>query len=125
MTLDYILNTYGYFALMIGTFLEGETMLVAAGFLAHRGYLELLWVIFFAFLGTLAGDQFYFFMGRAKGVDFIESKPGWKAKSTRVFEILKKHNLLYVSNNKSNSDNKLIMKTEIQKSLKQGQNPVP
>jgi len=38
MVLESILNTYGYFALVIGTFLEGETFLIAAGFLAHRGY---------------------------------------------------------------------------------------
>jgi membrane protein DedA with SNARE-associated domain len=49
MTLESVLTTYGYFALMIGTFLEGETILIAAGFLAHRGYLELPWVIFLHF----------------------------------------------------------------------------
>ena len=96
MTLEYILNTYGYFALMIGTFLEGETILVAAGFLAHRGYLELPWVIFFAFIGTLAGDQLYFFLGRVKGMDFIESRPGWQAKSTRVFSLLQKHQIVVI-----------------------------
>ena len=35
MTFEYLLNTYGYLALMLGTFLEGETILVASGFLAH------------------------------------------------------------------------------------------
>ena len=91
MTLEYLLNTYGYLALMLGTFLEGETILVASGFLAHQGYLELPWVIVFAFVGTYAGDQLYFFLGRFKGMDFIESKPGWKAKSVRVFTLLQKH----------------------------------
>lgn len=96
MTLEYMLSTYGYPALMIGTFLEGETILVASGFLAHQGYLKLPWVIAFAFAGTYAGDQLYFFMGRLKGMDFIETKPGWKAKSARVFELLKTHQVAVI-----------------------------
>ena len=96
MTIAYILSTYGYLALMIGTFLEGETILVAAGFLAHQGYLKLPWVIAFAFFGTYAGDQLYFFLGRLKGMGFIESKPGWKAKSERVFDLLKKHQIAVI-----------------------------
>lgn len=93
MSLEYILSTYGYIALLIGTFFEGETILVAAGFLAHRGYLELPWVIFFAFMGTLAGNQLYFFLGRAKGMDFMESRPRWQAKSAQVFALLQKHQI--------------------------------
>ena len=96
MTAQYLLSTYGYIALMIGTFLEGETILVAAGFLAHRGYLELPWVILFAFIGTFGGDQFYFFLGRVKGMDFIKSRPLWQAKSARVFALLKKHQLAVI-----------------------------
>jgi membrane protein DedA with SNARE-associated domain len=93
MTLESMLNTYGYLALMVGTFLEGETILVASGFLAHQGYLKLLWVIVFAFIGTYAGDQLYFFLGRLKGMDFLESRPGWKAKSMRVFTLLQNHQI--------------------------------
>ena len=93
MSFEYILSTYGYIALLIGTFLEGETILVAAGFLAHRGYLELPWVIFFAFMGSVVGDQLYFFLGRAKGMDFIESRPRWQTKSAQVFALLQKHQI--------------------------------
>lgn len=96
MTLEYMLSTYGYPALMVGTFLEGETILVISGFLAHQGYLKLPWVIVFAFIGTYAGDQLYFFLGRSKGMDFIESRPGWKAKSTRVFTLLQKHQIAVI-----------------------------
>lgn len=91
-----ILSTFGYFALMIGTFLEGETILVTAGYLAHQDYLRLPWVILFAFIGTCAGDQIYFFLGRVKGLDFIESRPGWKSKSERVFALLQKHQIAVI-----------------------------
>ncbi len=67
MELDQIIQTYGYLAVLIGTFLEGETILVLAGFVAYNGDLELFTVILAAFLGSTAGDQFYFYLGRWKG----------------------------------------------------------
>ena len=36
--LQAFLQDYGYLALFIGTFFEGETILVLAGFLASRGF---------------------------------------------------------------------------------------
>lgn len=88
MSLQFLIETYGYWALFAGTFLEGETVLVMAGFAAHRGYLELPWVIVVAFLGSFAGDQFYFFLGRYKGQAMLARRPRWKAKVDRVYELL-------------------------------------
>jgi membrane protein DedA with SNARE-associated domain len=45
------ISAYGYYAVEAGTFFEGETVLVLAGFAAHRGYLELPLVIACAFAG--------------------------------------------------------------------------
>lgn len=45
MNLEEVVTHYGYIGILIGTFLEGETILIIAGFLAHRGYLELPFVI--------------------------------------------------------------------------------
>lgn len=86
-----LLQRYGYLVLFVGTFLEGETVLVMAGFLAHRGYLELNWVIAAAFLGTYAGDQLFFYLGRFKGRQILERRPGWQAKSGRVLRLLEHH----------------------------------
>ena len=61
MDLQSIIENYGYAAIFIGTFLEGETVLVLAGMAAHRGYLVLTWVITAAFLGRLCGDQLFLF----------------------------------------------------------------
>ena len=55
-----IIEHYGYAAIVIGTFLEGETILVLAGLVAHQGYLKLTGVITAAFLGSLCGDQLFF-----------------------------------------------------------------
>lgn len=45
MMLQQFLQDFGYFALFLGTFFEGETILVLAGFLAFRGYMQLDTVI--------------------------------------------------------------------------------
>lgn len=91
MSLEELISTYGYAAVGIGTFLEGETILILGGFAAHRGYLELPWVIVCAFLGTFFGDQLYFYIGRTKGKIALQKRPHWKAKSEKVFKLLDKH----------------------------------
>jgi membrane protein DedA with SNARE-associated domain len=60
MNFETIIAQYGYFAIIIGTFLEGETILVIGGFLAHIGLLSLPLVILSAFIGSFSGDQLYF-----------------------------------------------------------------
>ena len=87
---------YGYLALFIGTFLEGETILVIAGFLASSDLLELPWVIITAFLGTFAGDQTFFYLGRYKGIAFLEKRPTWHKKTDKVFEMLHRHQIKVV-----------------------------
>ena len=64
MSLSGLIAEYGYVALFLGTLLEGETVLILAGFAAHQGYLQLHWVIAIAMLGGFLGDQFYFWLGR-------------------------------------------------------------
>lgn len=91
MSLEELISTYGYTAIGIGTFLEGETILVLGGFAAHRGYLELPWVIVCAFFGTLFGDQLYFYIGRTRGKGVLEKRPYWKSKSEKVFLLLDSH----------------------------------
>ena len=91
--LQELIVQYGYWALFIGTFLEGETILIIAGFLAYRGYLDLHWVILSAFLGTFGGDQTFFFLGRHKGIQFLEKRPNLRRKAARAFDLLHRHQL--------------------------------
>lgn len=93
MPIEHLISAHGYVVILIGTFLEGETVLVVGGFLAHRGYLELPWVIAAAFTGTLAWDQLFFFLGRKKGLQYLSKRPTWQAKAGRVFSLLRKYRL--------------------------------
>lgn len=82
--------TFGYLAVILGTFLEGETVLIIGGYLAHNGYLKLPYVILSAFIGSFAGDQLYFFIGRSRGQGFIDKRPGWQEKVERFNILLQK-----------------------------------
>jgi len=67
VTLSSLIAQYGYFALFFGCLIEGETLLILAGFAAHQGYLQLHWVMLIAMLGGFSGDQICFWLGRRHG----------------------------------------------------------
>lgn len=66
---------FGYPALFLGCLLEGESVLVAAGFLARSGYLDLPLVMLFALAGTYTADMTIYFLGRKKGEGVISRFP--------------------------------------------------
>ncbi len=88
MSLETIISQFGYPALVLGLLLEGETVLVLAAFMAHRGYLELPWVILIGFVVTFASDQFFFWLGRTKGNQFLEIRPAWKPNVEKARSLL-------------------------------------
>lgn len=81
---------WAYLILIVGTFLEGETILVVGGYLAHEGYLSLPWVLASAFTGSFAGDQLYFFIGRLRGKPFLEQRPKLQSSVARVHRMLER-----------------------------------
>ena len=89
MTPELLLQKFGYLAVFVGTFLEGETILVMAGFFAERGYLKLPFVIMTACAGAYIGHVFWFFLGRTQGVKLLDKFPRMKrhfGKGIRLFE---------------------------------------
>jgi membrane protein DedA with SNARE-associated domain len=69
------LEVHGYWVLFLWTFMEGEAGLILAGYLAGEGYLSLTGVIATALGGSFFGDQFYFYLGRRHGGDFLRTFP--------------------------------------------------
>ena len=94
MSLESIISQFGYPALIAGLLLEGETVLVLAAFMAHRGYLSLPLVILIGFLTTFASDQFFFWMGRTKGSQFLENRPKWKPNVERARSLVGRNTTL-------------------------------
>ncbi len=94
--MEALIIAYGYYIVFIGTFLEGETILILAGFLAHRGYMDFRYVVLFAFLGSLIGDQIYFFIGRYRGSPMLTKHQRWKSKIEVFNRFLRKYNILVI-----------------------------
>jgi len=80
--------TYGYLAVFLGTFLEGETILLLGGYAAHRGHLSLPLVMVVAFAGSLLGDQTMFWMGHRYGRRILARWPGLEPRVARVRPLL-------------------------------------
>lgn len=89
--LQTFLQDYGYLALFIGTFFEGETILVLAGFLASRGYLDIYLVMFTAASGGYCGDQLWYFLGRRKGREILARKPHWQVLGEKALNHLRRY----------------------------------
>lgn len=65
--IEFELLHYGYLFVFLGSIAEGDATLLAAAFLAHRGYMQFAWVLILAFLGTLVASQASFEFSRRKG----------------------------------------------------------
>ena len=88
MDIPGLIDTYGYLAVFIGAFLEGETILALAGLAAHRGYLDFWLVVMTAMIAGFLGDQFYFFLGRYKGSAILTRFPTWQERAHKFDAML-------------------------------------
>ncbi|MCC6969318.1 MAG: DedA family protein [Phycisphaerales bacterium] len=79
-----MVRTYGHLFLFIGTFLEGESVVLAGGFAAQRGWLGLPGVFLVCFIGSFAGDQFWYYLGRWKGAGVLDRFPKVREKFSRM-----------------------------------------
>ena len=91
MNLSTLIETHGYWLLAIGCLLEGETILILAGFAAHRGYLNPYAVLAIASMAGFAGDQFYFWMGRRHGNFVLARWPSVAAQSERLHRLMERY----------------------------------
>jgi membrane protein DedA with SNARE-associated domain len=83
-----LVQQYGYYAVLVGAFLEGETVVALAGLAAHRGYLDFATVAGLAGLAGFLGDQFYFFLGRTRGAAILARFPDARDRAHRFDELL-------------------------------------
>src|SRR5213075_2346896 len=91
MNLEQLITDYGYLAVAVVTFIEGETIAILAGVAAHLGYLELPWVIVAAVAGSFSGDQFWYYVGRHWGPKVIARRLSWQEGAEKVYRHLHRH----------------------------------
>ena len=82
--IEELISRWGYLGVAVGTFFEGETVLVVGGTLAHKGLMSLSGVALSAFMGSLLGDQLWFLIGRRFGVRMLATRPRWRAQTERA-----------------------------------------
>lgn len=88
------LQAHGYWVLFVGTFLEGEAILIFAGFLAFQGYLSIYGVILSALAGSFLGDQFYFHIGRRKGALLLKIFTSIARKFRKALRLIERYGTL-------------------------------
>ncbi len=91
--LEVLLAQYGLIAVFIGTFFEGEVVVIAGGILSRLEFLSLPWVLVTAFVATFLGDQFFFYLGRKKGTAFLEKRgrKHWRKRAEKVHDLIHNH----------------------------------
>ena len=88
--MEQLLEHFGYVAVFVGTFLEGETILALAGLACSNGYLAFSAVVGLAVMGAFLGDQACFFIGRRYGARILARFPSLAAKAPRVHELIRR-----------------------------------
>jgi membrane protein DedA with SNARE-associated domain len=84
MQLQSLVEQYGYGVVLLGTFLEGETVLVVAAAAAKLGMLRFPLVLAVASVGAFIGDTLYFFIGRRYGARLVERSKRLSAAMPRI-----------------------------------------
>lgn len=75
LSIAQLVSEYGYTALAVGCLLEGETIVLLAGFAVHRGQLSWANVVLIATVCSFVGDQFWFQIGRQFGDGLLARFP--------------------------------------------------
>src|SRR5262249_54964817 len=84
MNLAALVAQYGYAFVFLGALAEGESVLIVAGFAAHRGMLRLHEVMAVAFVASSLSDQLCFYMGRRHGPRLLARFPSLQPQLDRL-----------------------------------------
>ena len=91
-----LLHDYGYWTLLIWTFLEGETVVIIAGILAQQGYMDPKLIALCAFCGSCTSDQLMFLLGKYKGRAVLERFPRLARNADRAERLIHKYETLLI-----------------------------
>jgi membrane protein DedA with SNARE-associated domain len=84
------IEQYGYWAVLVGGILEGETVFVAAGYGLSQEYLRPLPTFLAAVAGGTIGDVAYYTLGRIYGARLIRAVPFLRRLRARAVLLLRR-----------------------------------
>jgi membrane protein DedA with SNARE-associated domain len=85
---------FGPLAVALGTFLEGETALLLAGAGLALGLFDFWTIVLAALAGSMAGDQFFFWLGRCRGGSWLREHPRFGKRVRRATDMLLRHRIV-------------------------------
>jgi membrane protein DedA with SNARE-associated domain len=91
MNLGNLIQAHGYWLLAVGCLLEGETILLLAGFAVHRGYLDPVAVVTIASTAGFLGDQTFFWLGRRHGAGIVARWPSVAQQTDRIHRLIDRY----------------------------------
>src|SRR5882724_6464833 len=91
-----LLPKYGYLAILIAAFWEGEAVLIAAGTLCGAGYLDWRLTVLAAAMGGAAGDQIYFSAAHKRAARLIQKSKRLRHWYPRVSRFVLRHGTVAV-----------------------------
>jgi lysylphosphatidylglycerol synthetase-like protein (DUF2156 family)/membrane protein DedA with SNARE-associated domain len=83
---ELLLLKYGYLLLFAGVIVEGEAVLIAAAFLASRGYFNISTVALVALAANTLSAQFYYTAARVRGRRWFEARFADESVYRRIIE---------------------------------------
>ena len=89
-------GTWSYLIAFVWTFFEGETFVLLAGFAAAQGLLNAPLLLMAAWLGSFAGDQCYFWIGRHFGLRLMARRPAWRVRVDSALGWLKRYDAGFI-----------------------------
>lgn len=91
-----LLKTWGYIIVLLGSMVEGESVILTACVAAYFGYMSMPKIVVIAFLGTLVADQTLYFVGRWYGHHILNRYPQLKNPAHRAFTLLHRWDLWFI-----------------------------
>ena len=79
-----LVSRWGYLAISLGTYVEGEAVLLSAGAMAHAHVFSLPLVVLAAMIGSAAWGQTWFQVGSVSGRGLLARRPEWQARAAVV-----------------------------------------
>jgi membrane protein DedA with SNARE-associated domain len=89
-------GAWTYLITFVWTFFEGETFVLLAGVAAAQGILYAPFLVIAAWLGSFAGDQCYFWLGRHFGQRLMERRPKWRPPVDAALRWLKRLDTIFI-----------------------------
>ncbi|MDL2316782.1 DedA family protein, partial [Desulfovibrio sp. OttesenSCG-928-A18] len=91
-----LLSQYGYWVILVWTFLEGETIVIIAGALSGTVGLKPWLIALCAFGGSFCSDQVMFSLGKYKGADVLRHFPRIARNMDKAARLFKKYDVALI-----------------------------